>query len=160
MKVGKQLYQMARGYKKMTRAEFDQQMGRILERIKFEDPAWTLNKYPFELSGGMLQRLMIACAILVTPSLIIADEPTTALDVSIQKEILREFRAINREYQTAILVVTHDFGVVAELADDVIVMHDGEIVEKGRVLELFDSPQEEYTKRLLKASFEGAENCS
>ena len=115
---------------------------------------------PFELSGGMLQRLMIACAILVTPSLIIADEPTTALDVSIQKEIMREFRAINREYQTAILVVTHDFGVVAELADDVIVMHDGEIVEKGRVLELFDSPQEEYTKRLLKASFEGAENCS
>ena len=103
---------------------------------------------------------MIACAILVTPSLIIADEPTTALDVSIQKEIMREFRAINREYQTAILVVTHDFGVVAELADDVIVMHDGEIVEKGRVLDLFDSPQEEYTKRLLKASFEGAENCS
>ena len=160
VKVGKQLYQMAMGYKKMTRAEFDQQMGDILERIKFEDPARTLNKYPFELSGGMLQRLMIACAILVTPSLIIADEPTTALDVSIQKEILREFRAINREYQTAILVVTHDFGVVAELADDVIVMHDGEIVEKGRVLELFDSPQEEYTKRLLKASFEGAENCS
>lgn len=160
VKVGKQLYQMAMGYKKMTRAEFDQQMGDILERIKFEDPARTLNKYPFELSGGMLQRLMIACAILVTPSLIIADEPTTALDVSIQKEIMREFRAINREYQTAILVVTHDFGVVAELADDVIVMHDGEIVEKGRVLELFDSPQEEYTKRLLKASFEGAENCS
>ena len=160
VKVGKQLYQMAKGYKKMTRAEFDQQMGIILERIKFEDPMRTLNKYPFELSGGMLQRLMIACAILVTPSLIIADEPTTALDVSIQKEIMREFRAINREYQTAILVVTHDFGVVAELADDVIVMHDGEIVEKGRVLELFDSPQEEYTKRLLKASFEGAENCS
>ena len=160
VKVGKQLYQMAKGYKKMTRTEFDQQMGIILERIKFEDPMRTLNKYPFELSGGMLQRLMIACAILVTPSLIIADEPTTALDVSIQKEIMREFRAINREYQTAILVVTHDFGVVAELADDVIVMHDGEIVEKGRVLDLFDSPQEEYTKRLLKASFEGAENCS
>ena len=75
----------------MTRAEFDQQMGIILERIKFEDPMRTLNKYPFELSGGMLQRLMIACAILVTPSLIIADELTTALDVSIQKEILREF---------------------------------------------------------------------
>ncbi len=159
VKVGKQLYQMAKGYRKLSKSEFQQQMGIILARIKFADPQQTLDKYPFELSGGMLQRLMIACAILVKPSLIIADEPTTALDVSIQKEIMREFRAINREYETAIMVVTHDFGVVAELADDVIVMHDGEIVEKGRVLELFDDPQEEYTKKLLKASFEGAERC-
>ncbi len=160
VKVGKQLYQMAKGYRKLTKSEFRQQMGAILTRIKFTDPEQTLDKYPFELSGGMLQRLMIACSILASPSLIIADEPTTALDVSIQKEIMREFRAINREYQTAIIVVTHDFGVVAELADDVIVMHDGEIVEKGSTLDLFDSPQEEYTKRLLTASFEGAENCS
>ena len=119
-----------------------------------------LESYPFQLSGGMRQRVIIALATFMSPNVVLADEPTTALDVSIQKEIMREFRAINREYQTAILVVTHDFGVVAELADDVIVMHDGEIVEKGRVLDLFDSPQEEYTKRLLKASFEGAENCS
>lgn len=157
VKVGKQLYQMAKGYRKMSREEFEGQMCQILTRIKFAEPDQTLDKYPFELSGGMLQRLMIACSILAAPSLIIADEPTTALDVSIQKEIMREFRAINREYQTAILVITHDFGVVAELADDVIVMHDGEIVEKGQVFDLFDSPQEEYTKNLLKASFEGVE---
>ena len=151
VKVGKQLYQMAKGYKKMTRTEFDQQMGIILERIKFEDPMRTLNKYPFELSGGMKQRVAIAIALACNPDLIIADEPTTALDVSIQKEIMREFRAINREYQTAILVVTHDFGVVAELADDVIVMHDGHVEEEGTPEEIIEHPKTEYTERLIRS---------
>lgn len=153
VKVGKQLYQMAKGFREMSRKEFDAGISRVLCRIGFENPAHVLNKYPFELSGGMLQRLMIADAIFIAPSLIIADEPTTSLDVSIQKEILREFRAINRETQTAILVVTHDFGVVAELADEVVVMCEGELVETGDVFQVFDHPKKEYTKALLEASF-------
>ena len=157
IKVGKQLYQMAKGYRKLSRDEFDKEMCEILDRIRIENPIHTLDKYPFELSGGMLQRLMIACAILIKPSLIIADEPTTALDVSVQKEIMREFRAINKEYDVAIIVVTHDFGVVAELANNVIVMHNGCVVEEGSVFEVFDSPKQNYTKELLEASFREAE---
>lgn len=153
VKVGKQLYQMAKGYKRIGRLEFDREITEIMKRLRFHKPEMVLQKYPFELSGGMLQRLMIACAIYVAPDLIIADEPTTALDVSIQKEIMREFRAIHHQLHTAILVVTHDFGVVAELADEVVVMHDGVVVEAGDVFEIFDHPKEAYTKSLLEASF-------
>ena len=153
VRVGRQLYEMARGYRPMTRAAFESGISGVLRRLNFRDPAAVLKKYPFELSGGMLQRLMIACAIFVAPSFIIADEPTTALDVSIQKEILRELRAINSEFGIAILVVTHDFGVVAELADRVVVMHGGRVVEEGDVFELFDHPKNDYTRRLLEASF-------
>ena len=158
--IGSQIMEVINAHQKMSKAEAKEYAVKVLKMVGIPEAEKRLKSYPHEFSGGMRQRVIIAMAIACNPKLIIADEPTTALDVSIQKEIMREFRAINREYQTAILVVTHDFGVVAELADDVIVMHDGEIVEKGRVLELFDSPQEEYTKRLLKASFEGAENCS
>ncbi len=158
VRVGKQLFQMAKGYKKVSRKQFDKEISDVLLRLRFDNPEAVLKKYPFELSGGMLQRLMIACAIYVAPSLIIADEPTTALDVSIQKEIMREFRAINHEMELAILVVTHDFGVVAELADYVVVMHNGAVVEHGDVYSLFDAPKEEYTKALLEASFK-EEKC-
>lgn len=152
IRVGKQLYQMARGYRKVERRVFDRDIAAVMERLRLDRPEVVLKKYPFELSGGMLQRLMIACAIYVAPSLIIADEPTTALDVSIQKEILREFRAINHELGLTILVVTHDFGVVAELADQVVVLHQGALVEAGGVVSIFDHPQEDYTKALLAAS--------
>ena len=158
--VGFQIMEAIKAHQGGSKKERRERTLELLRLVGIPDPESRIDVYPHQLSGGMSQRVMIAMAIACKPRLLIADEPTTALDVGIQKEIMREFRAINREYQTAILVVTHDFGVVAELADDVIVMHDGEIVEKGRVLDLFDSPQEEYTKRLLKASFEGAENCS
>lgn len=156
VRVGKQLYRMAKGYRNTSRKEFDKGISEVLTRLRFTDPASTLVKYPFELSGGMLQRLMIACGIYVAPSLIIADEPTTALDVSIQKEIMRELRAINHELDISIIVVTHDFGVVAELADEVVVMHNGVLVESGDVFQLFDNPREGYTKALLEASFKEA----
>lgn len=152
IQVGKQLYQMARGYRKVERKLFYRELAEVMGRLRLEQPQVVLKKYPFELSGGMLQRLMIACAIYVAPSLIIADEPTTALDVSIQKEILREFRAINHELGITILVVTHDFGVVAELADQVVVLHQGVAVEAGDVFRVFEHPQEAYTKALLAAS--------
>lgn len=160
VQVGKQLYQMAKGYHPVSRKAFFAGIAAVMTRLRLSDPLGVLRKYPFELSGGMLQRLMIACGIYVAPSLIIADEPTTALDVSIQKEIMREFRAINHEMGIAILVVTHDFGVVAELADEVVVLQKGVLIESGDVLRIFDHPRESYTKALLAASFqEESESC-
>ena len=143
---------MASGYRKVERRTFQRDIAAVMARLRLDRPETVLKKYPFELSGGMLQRLMIACAIYVAPSLIIADEPTTALDVSIQKEILREFRAINQELGISILAVTHDFGVVAELADQVIVLRQGALVEAGEASVIFDRPREDYTKALLTAS--------
>jgi ABC-type dipeptide/oligopeptide/nickel transport system ATPase component len=113
-----------------------------------------LEQYPFQLSGGMLQRVMIALAIWMKPEIIIADEPTTALDVTVQKEILNQFKKVRDMFGVTILLITHDFGVVAELADEVIVMKEGRIVEKGSVFEIFNSPKALYTKALLKATFE------
>jgi ABC-type dipeptide/oligopeptide/nickel transport system, ATPase component len=113
-----------------------------------------LEQYPFQLSGGMLQRVMIALAIWMKPEIIIADEPTTALDVTVQKEILNQFRRIRDVFGVTILLITHDFGVVAELADEVVVMYKGKIVEKSNVFKVFNSPKELYTKELLKATFD------
>lgn len=153
IKIRKQIFNMVNGYMEMTQPDFERSMETILRKLNFKDPQRVLGQYPFELSGGMLQRLMIACGMLIEPTLIIADEPTTALDVTIQKEILREFITINRELKTTLFVVTHDFGVVAEIADEVIVMQKGKIVELGNVFEIFDNPKEDYTKRLIKATF-------
>ena len=157
IRVGKQLYQMARGNRKVERKAFERGIAEVMGRLRLARPEVLLKKYPFELSGGMLQRLMIACAIYVAPSLILADEPTTALDVSVQKEIMREFRAINHELGITILVVTHDFGVVAELADQVVVLRQGAVIESGDVFRIFDHPREAYTKALLAASVKSAE---
>ena len=140
IRVGRQLYRMASGYRKVERRTFQRDIAAVMARLRLDRPETVLKKYPFELSGGMLQRLMIA------------DEPTTALDVSIQKEILREFRAINHELGISILAVTHDFGVVAELADQVIVLRQGALVEAGEASVIFDRPREDYTKALLAAS--------
>ena len=140
IRVGKQLYQMARGNRKVERKAFERGIAEVMGRLRLARPEVLLKKYPFELSGGMLQRLMIACAIYVAPSLILADEPTTALDVSVQKEIMREFRAINHELGITILVVTHDFGVVAELADQVVVLRQGAVIESGDVFRILTTP--------------------
>jgi oligopeptide/dipeptide ABC transporter ATP-binding protein len=123
----------------------------LLARVRIPDPARRAEQYPHELSGGMKQRVMIAMALACDPALLIADEPTTALDVTIQAQILELLRALRRDAGMAILLITHDLGVVAQFADRVAVMYAGEIVEEGAVRELFREPLHPYTRALLRA---------
>ncbi|KFM84946.1 hypothetical protein DJ90_6176 [Paenibacillus macerans] len=123
----------------------------LIEQVGISRPEQIMNNYPHELSGGMLQRVMIAMAISCGPRLLIADEPTTALDVTIQAQILDMLRRIKEESNMAILLITHDLGVVAEMADYVVVMYAGKIVEEGEVTRLFASPKHPYTQGLLKS---------
>ncbi|WP_034680496.1 ABC transporter ATP-binding protein [Caldalkalibacillus mannanilyticus] len=122
----------------------------VMQSVDLPDPIKLLKNYPFELSGGMLQRVMIAMAACLQPSVIIADEPTTALDLHSQLLVLRLLDQVRSEYGTSILLISHDLGVISEMADDVIVMQHGRIVEEANVIELFDHPQHEYTKKLLQ----------
>jgi peptide/nickel transport system ATP-binding protein len=121
----------------------------VLKRVRIPGAESRLDSYPHQMSGGMRQRVMIAMALVNQPKLIIADEPTTALDVTIQAQILRLIRDLQRENGTAVLLVTHDLGVVAEMADDVAVMYAGRIVEQGPTTEIFDNPQHPYTIGLM-----------
>jgi oligopeptide/dipeptide ABC transporter ATP-binding protein len=123
----------------------------LLERVGIEDPARVLRQYPHELSGGMRQRVVIAIALANRPKVLIADEPTTALDVTVQAQILSLMREIQREMGMAVLLITHDLGVVAEMADDVSVMYAGHMVEDAPVRALFHDPQHPYTRDLLES---------
>ena len=120
-----------------------------LRLVRIADPERVAHRYPHELSGGMKQRVMIAMALAAKPSLLVADEPTTALDVTIQAQILRLMRDLMREVQTSILFITHDLGVIAEIADRVAVMYAGQIVEEANVHDLFSEPLHPYTQGLL-----------
>ncbi|ANY66177.1 nickel import ATP-binding protein NikD [Paenibacillus sp. BIHB 4019] len=122
-----------------------------MEAMNLPDPAKLLKLYPFQLSGGMLQRVMIAICMCLRPAVVIADEPTTALDVVNQLQVLRELDRLRVEHGTSILLISHDLGVISELADEVAVMQQGRIVEKADVFQLFDHPQHPYTKKLLNA---------
>jgi peptide/nickel transport system ATP-binding protein len=121
----------------------------MLRRVRIPSPERRVDEYPHKLSGGMRQRVMIAMALACEPKLLIADEPTTALDVTIQAQVLDLMRTLREETGTAIILITHDLGVVAELADDVVVMYAGRIVERAPVRELFAQPQHPYTVGLL-----------
>lgn len=120
-----------------------------LRSVQVSDPERRLDQYPHEMSGGMKQRIMIAMALACKPQLLIADEPTTAVDVTIQARILDLLRDIQAEHHMAILLITHDLGVVAELADDVVVMYAGQVIEQAPVRELFDNPRHPYTQGLF-----------
>jgi oligopeptide/dipeptide ABC transporter ATP-binding protein len=121
----------------------------MLRKVRIPSPETRAREYPHQLSGGMRQRVMIAMALACNPKLLIADEPTTALDVTIQAQILELMRALREELGTAIILITHDLGVIAELADDVIVMYAGKVVERCAVPRLFAEPQHPYTIGLL-----------
>ena len=117
--------------------------------MKIVDPEKRVDDYPHQLSGGMRQRVMMAIAIACRPPLVIADEPTTALDVTVQAQILELLREMKREFDLSLLLITHDFGVIAETADRVAVMYRGRIVEQGPVRDIFRNPQHPYTRGLL-----------
>ncbi|MGG2054945.1 ABC transporter ATP-binding protein [Lysinibacillus pakistanensis] len=136
---------------KLTNNEIKQIALDAMHKVHLPNPEQLLYYYPFQLSGGMLQRVMIALSVAIQAYLYIADEPTTALDTINQKQVLTLFNRIRLETGAAIIVVTHDLGVIAELADDVAVMYQGEIIEQTNVYDFFDAPQHPYTKRLLQA---------
>ena len=123
----------------------------MLDMVGFPDPDRAIKTYPFELSGGLRQRAMIAMALVCKPSLLIADEPTTALDVTIQAQILKLIADIQKELNMTVLIITHDLGVVANVADNVVVMYHGEIMESGNVNQIYETPKHPYLKALLKA---------
>ena len=123
----------------------------MLDAVHINDPTKRLGQYPHELSGGMRQRVMIGMALSCKPRVLIADEPTTALDVTVQAQILKLMRELKSEFSTSIILITHDMGVVAEMADRVALLHDGKIVEQGSVIDIFEKPSQDYTKKLLAA---------
>ena len=150
-KVGRQLSDVIRNHMDLSPAEARDRVLDLLRRVKLPTPETKYTQYPFELSGGQLQRVMIAMAIACRPKLLIADEPTTALDVTVQAQILDLLRELQAEMGMSILFITHDFGVVADIADRVLVMRHGQEVETGTAVSLFANPQADYTKLLLSA---------
>lgn len=147
--LGDQLCEALRAHRKVSAAQARERAVYLLERAGVPQAADRLRQYPHQLSGGLRQRVMIAMALMCGPDLIIADEPTTALDVTIQAQILRLIRELQREFGTAVVFITHDLGVVARIADRVAVMYAGEIVETAPVAELFAHPTHPYTRGLL-----------
>ena len=147
--VGRQIEEGLRQHTDLDTTQAKERVVKALEEVLIPDPAGCYNRYPHELSGGMRQRVMIAMALVCEPTLLIADEPTTALDVTTQAEILKLMKELQARKNTAILFITHDFGVVRQMADRVAVMKDGVIVEAGERDEVLYKPQHEYTKKLI-----------
>lgn len=150
-KIGYQLIEPLKLHTDLSAAKAKEKAIEMLNLVGINEPEKRLNQYPFELSGGIRQRVMIAMALICEPKLLIADEPTTALDVTIQAQIMQLLREIRSELKTAILLITHDMGLVAENCDRVAVMYAGRIVETGSVKEVLNTPLHPYTKALLES---------
>jgi oligopeptide/dipeptide ABC transporter ATP-binding protein len=150
-RIGDQVAEVVLRHRPVSRAEARGRALEMLERVKIPAAAQRLDEYPHQLSGGMRQRVMIAMALANDPQLLIADEPTTALDVTIQAQILELIRTLQQETGTALMMITHDLGVVAEIADRVAVMYAGRIAEAGPVEAIFDDPQHPYTIGLMSS---------
>ncbi|MEA3306084.1 MAG: ABC transporter ATP-binding protein [Candidatus Omnitrophota bacterium] len=149
--IGKQITEQILAHTKVSKKEAKERTFKLMEEVQLPSPERVFYDYPHRLSGGMRQRAMIAMALCLNPKLLIADEPTTALDVTIQAEILELLRRIKEKHGMSILFITHDFGIIARLADRVAVMRKGRIVEQGGVEDIFYRPKENYTKELLEA---------
>ena len=147
--VGEQISEAILRHKKVNTLQAQDQAVEMLRKVRIPSPERRARDYPHQLSGGMRQRVMIAMALACNPRLLIADEPTTALDVTIQAQILELMRLLRAELGTAIILITHDLGVIAELADDVIVMYAGQVIERCAAVRLFSEPQHPYTVGLL-----------
>ncbi|TWT06787.1 ABC transporter ATP-binding protein [Planococcus sp. CPCC 101016] len=149
--IGYQLRETLILHNKMTKEQAHNKGIEMLETVGIPDAGRVMGRFPHQLSGGMRQRVMIAMALSCNPKLLIADEPTTALDVTIQAQILTLLRNLKKNLNTSIIIITHDLGVVAELADRVVVMYAGEVVETAPIQELFDNPRHPYTRGLISS---------
>lgn len=149
--IGRQVSEAAQVHQHLSQEDADQLALDILDKVGIPDPEKRFHEYPHQLSGGMKQRVMIAMALICKPKLLIADEPTTALDVTTQAQILYLIRSLIEETGTSVILITHDMGVVASMADDVAVMYAGRIVEYNTVFQIFKHPQHPYTRLLLKS---------
>ena len=149
--IGAQLYETMTEHEKTSKAEFLDRAMELLGKLGFEDGKRVLGSYPFELSGGMQQRVGIAAAMLLNPSVLLADEPTSALDVSVQKQVVEEMLLVRKTFGTAIVLVAHNIGVIGAMADKVLVMKNGETVEYGKTQQMLENPQADYTRALLSA---------
>jgi ABC-type dipeptide/oligopeptide/nickel transport system ATPase component len=150
MRVGEQIAEALTSHG-IEKGEAYQRVGELLEAVRITDAGKRARDYPHQLSGGMRQRVMIAIALACRPPLVIADEPTTALDVTIQAQVLDMLRELKQRFNLALLLITHDFGVIAEMADRVAVMQGGQLVEHGPVRQILREPSHAYTRRLLRA---------
>ena len=149
--IGQQLIETIRLHQKVDMKKAKDMAIEALRRVKISAPEQRINEYPFQLSGGMRQRVMIAIALSCNPKLLIADEPTTALDVTIEAEILDLIVELKKELGMSLMMITHDLGVIGEVTDDVVVMYVGKIVEKANTKKLFEEPLHPYTKALFKS---------
>jgi oligopeptide/dipeptide ABC transporter ATP-binding protein len=149
--IGNQLSEMFRIHEKCSKREGWEHSIEMLNRVRIPDPEKIVHEYPHQLSGGMQQRAMIAMALSCNPEILIADEPTTALDVTIQAQILELMIQLKQDYNTGIIMITHDLGVIAEIAKRVMVMYAGKVVEEAETLSIFGDPKHPYTKGLLKS---------
>ena len=149
--IGNQLLEAITIHKKINKANAIERILELLNLVGINEPRKRLKQYPYELSGGMRQRIMIAMALVGDPKVLIADEPTTALDVTIQAQILELIKDIQKKNNMSVILITHDFGIVADMADDILVMYGGEIVERGSVYDIFERPKHPYTIGLLRS---------
>ncbi|MEG0472058.1 MAG: ABC transporter ATP-binding protein [Solibacillus sp.] len=151
MRIGEQIAEGLVYHTKLNKSEREKRVLELLDQVGIPNPPRVSNQFPHQLSGGMRQRVMIAIALSGKPSIIVADEPTTALDVTIQAQILDLLKSLQDEIESGIILITHDLGVVAEVADRVAVMYAGQIIEEAPVIELFRNPKHPYTRSLLKS---------
>ncbi len=149
--VGAQLFETMKEHEKISRKDFEAQALELLSKLGFDSGKRILESYPFELSGGMQQRIGIAAAMLLNPSVLFADEPTSALDVTIQKQVVEEMLMVRETFGTAIVLVTHNLGVIGAMTDRVLVLENGRCVECGSTRQVLSQPRADYTKALLAA---------
>lgn len=151
MRIGKQIVEGLIKHQKLSAKEAEEKAIEMLNLVSVPQPEKRIKQYPHEFSGGMRQRVMIALAMVSNPKLLIADEPTTALDVTVQAQILDLMKSIQEKLGTSIILITHDLGVVADMCDRVIVMYGGQLMEEGTVYEIFNNPKHPYTRKLLES---------
>ena len=149
--IGEQIVESMAAHRKVDVAEAKRTAMELFEKLRFKDGERVWNSYPFELSGGMNQRAGIAIAMLMNPAVLMADEPTSALDVAVQRQVVEEMLHVREVFGTAIIIVTHDIGVVSAMADSIVVLCNGRVMESGKAKDVLQNPQNDYTKKLLSA---------